>query len=280
MKWLCALVFALAQISAGSCACATRLARRTASSAVRMVDGQEDNGLIGGLFKLFFGAEESRPLGIGRTSSAPDTYPATTTEFAAPLASDDPGAAVVRPLLKNALLEFRELQCVYDANRDGWSARAFHERVDCKGACVVVAQTSTGCVCGGYAARGFAGIGEYRGSLGAFLFTWPDGAPLTPERVIKLPKVGGAGLATIDMPESGPRFGADGLSIALDRGNERTAHSKLGPYYSKRPDQGTSVFGPRDDGRIATLVDLKVYAGVYAPGERIPYDGAIPFAIE
>jgi hypothetical protein len=241
---------------------------------------KNENGVIGSLFKLFFGEEEERPLGIGRTSRAPDTYPATTTEFAQPLDGDGPQTAQLRPLLKNAFLETRALQCVYDAQRHGWSARAFHERVDSKGPCIVYAKTSSGCVCGGYAPRGFAGIGEYRGSIAAFLYTWPTGPPFTPETVIKLPKVGGAGLATIDMPESGPRFGADGLSIPLDPGNERMARSKLGPYYARRTDGSPSVFGPDDEGQVASLVELKVYAGVYAEGERIPYDGAIPFAIE
>lgn len=241
---------------------------------------ENDNGVIGKLFKLFFGEEEARPLGLGRTSGAPDTYPATTTEFAEPLADDGPGVRELRPLLKNSLLEFRRLQCVYDAERDGWSATAFHQRVDGKGPCIVSAKTSSGCVCGGYAARGFAGIGEYRGSIAAFLYTWPEGEPLTPERVIKLPKVGGAGLATIDVPESGPIFGADGLRIGLEPGNEKLVRSKLGPYYARRADGWPSVFGPRDNPQQASLVELKVYAGIYAEGERIPYDGAIPFAIE
>ncbi|KAJ1632917.1 hypothetical protein T492DRAFT_590682 [Pavlovales sp. CCMP2436] len=237
-----------------------------------------ENGVIGDLFKFFFGEEEERPL--GRTSKAPDTYPATTTEFDDSLLIDSPKVAELRPLLKNALLEFRELQLVYEAERHGWSAKAFHQRVDAKGACVVVAKTSTGCICGGYAARGFAGIGECRGSIGAFLFTWPLGAPLTIERVIKLPKVGGAGLATIDMSETGPIVGADVLRIGLQVPNERHAGSKLGPYYARREDGWPSIFGPKDEAKAAKLIELKVYAGVYAPGEPISYDGAVPCAIE
>ena len=42
-------------------------------------------------------------------------------------------------------------------------------------------------------------------------------------------QVGGPNLAVIDNPQSGPQFGADGLSIPLKpRGAERTAKSKLG----------------------------------------------------
>jgi len=74
--------------------------------------------------------------------------------------------------------------------------------------------------------QGFAGYGEYRGSIAAFLYTWPDGD--TDRAPIKLQKMGGAGLATIDEPETGPRFGAEGLSIPMDPGSERIARSKLG----------------------------------------------------
>ncbi len=39
-----------------------------------------------------------------------------------------------------------------------------------------------------YAAKGFAGFGEYRGSIAAFLFTWRDGDTSKP--AVKLQKVG------------------------------------------------------------------------------------------
>ena len=82
-------------------------------------------------------------------------------------------------------------------------------------------ETEGGAVCGGYAPKGYAGYGEYRGSIAAFLFSWPDGDVSAP--VIKLQKVGGAGLATVDEPETGPRFGMDGLVIRMDPGAERCA---------------------------------------------------------
>mmetsp|Transcript_18872 Transcript_18872/g.38391 ORF Transcript_18872/g.38391 Transcript_18872/m.38391 type:complete len:153 (+) Transcript_18872:1020-1478(+) len=95
-----------------------------------------------------------------------------------------------------------------------------------KGPCIIICKTASGAVCGGYAPKGYAGYGEYRGSIAAFLFTWPDGDTSKP--AIKLQKVGGAGLATIDEPETGPRFGADGLVIMMNPGTERMVTSKLG----------------------------------------------------
>ena len=141
------------------------------------------------LFGLFFGEPEQGDVaGLARTASAPDTYPATKTEFAAPVAGDDAEMAVLRPLLKNTNLELLNLRLVYDANRDGWDPGAFHGGVDAQGPCLVVCETAGGCVCGGYAPKGFAGIGEYRGSIAAFLFTWPDGDLGVP--AIKLQKIG------------------------------------------------------------------------------------------
>ena len=138
--------------------------------------------------------------------------------------------------------------------------------------------TAGGAVCGGYAPKGFAGYGEYRGSIAAFLYTWREGrAKGAP---VKLQKIGGAGLATIDEPEAGPSFGADGLVIPMAPGRERIARSKLGPYYECMPDGSRSVFAPADDAAAAKLARLAVYVGVWPEGERIPYDGAVPFAIE
>ena len=231
------------------------------------------------LFSFFFGApQEGEVAGLARTAGAPDTYPATKTEFAEPVAGDGAEETLLRPLLKNTNLEFLKLRKAYDSSRDGWSAEKWHSKVDKTGPCIVVAKTKGGALCGGYAPKGFAGYGEYRGSIAAFLFTWPDGD--TSKAAIKLQKVGGAGLATIDMPETGPRFGSDGLVINMDRGSERKAVSKLGPYYEAMPGGVRSVFATADDWKACELTGLRTYVGVWPEGERIPFDGAIPFAIE
>ena len=229
------------------------------------------------LFSFFFGApDEGVVSGIARTSSAPDTYPATKTEFAEAVAGDDAEMALLRPLLKNTNLEFLDLKLVYDAQRDGWTAGAFHNGANYMGPCLVVCKVRSGAVCGGYAPKGFAGYGEYRGSIAAFLFSWPDGD--TSQPVVKLQKIGGAGLATIDEPETGPRFGSDGLVMMMNPGTERIVTSKLGPYYELMPDGSRSVFSrkPGSD----EMSELRVYSGCWPEGERIPFDGAIPFAIE
>ena len=71
----------------------------------------------------------------------------------------------------------------------------------------------------------------------------------------------------------------------MDPGSERVANAKLGPYYEAMPDGGRSIFAPGEgtkvQGSVATeLTSLKSYVGVWPEGERIPFAGAIPFAIE
>lgn len=122
----------------------------------------------------------------------------------------------------------------------------------------------------------FNDSGEARGSIAAFLFQIggkyaDDNAP-----GIKLQKVGGPGLAQMDMPENGPSFGADSLVIPLADDNPQLARSKLGSYYERLPDGTNSLFGK--DASVQ-LRDLKVYHGVYEEGEYIPFTDAEPFAL-
>jgi len=236
------------------------------------------------LYDFFFGAPvEGEVAGLARTAGAPDTYPATKTEFADPVDGDSAEVQLLRPMLKNTNLEFLPLRLAYDSSKHGWGASKWHDKVDRTGPCLVVAKTEGGAYCGGYAPKGFAGYGENRGSIAAFLFTWPDGDTSKP--VVKLQKIGGAGLATIDMPETGPRFGSDGFVVRMDPSMERIANAKLGPYYEAMPGGGRSIFAPGEgvkvQGSVATeLTMLRTYVGVWPEGERIPFDGAIPFAIE
>jgi hypothetical protein len=81
----------------------------------------------------------------------------------------------------------------------------------------------------------------------------------------------------MDNPEAGPSFGADSLVIPLGNDSPKLARSKLGSYYERFPDGTNSLFGPKK--ASTQLKDLKVYHGVYAPGEYIPFTDAEPFAL-
>ena len=219
-----------------------------------------------------------QPAGLARFGPArfPEQFPATLDEWAEPQPSDDGAMAELRPFLKNTNLEARALKLTYDANRDGWNPTAFHNAVDKKGGAIVVCTSRIGSVCGGYNPKGWVGYGEARGSIAAFLFILGgqyavDGAPGT-----KLRKVGGGGLAQLDLPENGPSFGADSLVIPLADDNPRLARSKLGSYYERLPDGTNSLFGKDSS---VQLRDLKVYHGIYEEGEYIPFTDAEPFAL-
>lgn len=74
------------------------------------------------------------------------------------LAAAKPPARLVSPTVLQAIVEgtFLEragnsdLQCVYKASRDGWSATNFHDAADNAGSAVVVGRTLTGKVFGAY----------------------------------------------------------------------------------------------------------------------------------
>lgn len=251
-------------------------------------DEKQDMDIVERMYTFFFGAKESEPFGLKRfdRDRFPELYPATLDEFADPIESDTQEMQLFRSLLARTQLQTRELQLVYDAKEHGWDSDQFHSRVNRLGASVVLARTPRA-VFGAYNPKGWVGYGESRGSKAAFLFTWPDGDTTRP--AMKMRKVGGAALAVLDDPDAGPKFGADALVIPLrppratwDESLEknRIGMSKLGSYYEKRPDGGKTLFGVGEDPKGTVLVDFKVFSGVYAEGEEIPFNDALPFSLE
>lgn len=197
----------------------------------------------------------------------------------------------MRPLLKQTMLESRPLQKVFDAELHGWDPRSFHERVDGKGAAVVIAtyQDNSGAtlsrVVGGYNPKGWSSNGGARPSVAAFLFyetqhndistlsslsTRTESTPTFK----KLQKCGGGGLACAnDDPNLGISFGPDALVIQLQKQRPYFASSKLGPYFEKGPENLSSLF--EKSGGCIQLESLKVLTGVYDDNEEIPYSGAV-----
>ena len=112
-----------------------------------------------GWLENFF--EPQKASSSSREVQYPEQYPATYELNDAELEEDQAisESLLVRPLLKNTQLQTRPLQLVYDANKDGWNPAAFHQKVDGKGAAVVVAETAEGKICGGYNPKGWASLG-------------------------------------------------------------------------------------------------------------------------
>jgi hypothetical protein len=180
-------------------------------------------------------------------------------------------------MLKNTNMEYRDMVLTYAATVDGWDPTSFHSKLDRQGACLVVCETTSGQVCGGYNPKGWCGYGEYRGSVAAFLFTFKEGFGVAgDDEPVKLRKVGGAGLAQLDFPETAVAFGSDSLVVSM-QGGSRTASCKLGSYYERMEGGVNSMFWG-GKGRTE-LRELKVYTGVYEEGEYVPFSDAEPFAL-
>ena len=280
----------------------------TAKNGSGKNDDEEQPDLITRLFGGIFGQkvlEDRTPGGMRRLEGAAlaEQYPATVDEWADALPGDTEEIAPLRRLLKNTRLEKEPLELAFDAGRDGWSCESFLAKVATRGANVVVAQTEAGAVIGGYAPRSWLGLGEEKSAMAAFLFTWPEGGDLSSSDAIKLPKVGGAGLALVDRPGVAIQFGAEGLTIPLssrDGASERMAKCRLGSYYAKIPPAsgsssspssssgsgsdppqqraapgGRSLFSPRErDLKKTELVSLKVYVASGA-AEKWDLDGVV-----
>jgi hypothetical protein len=230
--------------------------------------------LIESLVGKLFGkkALEDRSPGGMKRLDVPEMFGPVLDRWADPVDEDSPEVAEIRPLLAGTQLESTPVRLAYSAERDGWSAQAFHEKVNTFGAGIVVIRTAGGAVIGGYNPRGWIGLGEDRDSIAAFLFTWPTGVKKN-ERPIKLPKVGGASIAVVDKPDAGIAFGAEGLKFLLP-GKERIVKCRLGTFYAKTPDGGKSLFAPGEDIKGTQVESIECYVGV-GKGETWELDGII-----
>mmetsp|Transcript_9518 Transcript_9518/g.14004 ORF Transcript_9518/g.14004 Transcript_9518/m.14004 type:complete len:207 (-) Transcript_9518:693-1313(-) len=153
-------------------------------------ESQSSSSLSGWLDNFLPAPIESSNDDSKRRTDFPEQYPASYELSDITLESDARSTAskeikIIRPLLKHTMLESRALQIVYDAELHGWDPRSFHERVDGKGAAVVIAtyleqgdtsgagSGSGSCkvrVVGGYNPKGWSSNGGARPSVAAFLF--------------------------------------------------------------------------------------------------------------
>lgn len=214
----------------------------------------------------------SSSFSLFQQNPKPISYPeqsAATYELSNAFLPFDIGspAGIVRPLLKQTQLETRRLQVAYDAQRHGWSSTTFHQKVDGKGAAVVLAKVR-GQWIGGYNPRGWASLGGSRPSVASFLFYkkifgWQ-----------KLRVKGFGGLAcSRDEFDQGIYFGAEGLVIPLNGQDTRAVASRLGTYYDFGPGDKTTLL-PRGGGNFR-CTELKVLVGVYGKNEEIPNSGGV-----
>lgn len=104
-----------------------------------------------------------------------------------------------------------DLERVYKASKDGWSAINFHQCVDDRGSAVVVALSKSGKRFGAYNPLGWMSSDDYGNSNAAFLWFEKGG------RVEKCPALTGGNAAVFDYASGGPCFGAADLQIGPPR---------------------------------------------------------------
>ena len=208
-----------------------------------------------------------------------------------PATSAPPSGPAAEPwlarLVEGTILEAQPLALAYDASRDGWTASAFHRRVDNRGPLLLLAESAGGARFGAFTPLGFASREDYRDSNSTFLFRWADGADWQAEEPEYLLKTGAPAL--FDFSAQGPCFGADALRIPLglappngssyagvggstDLGKghaagTRAARSRLGSHYARRGDGGATLFGDAE-GMDAELTSLRCWV---SPGREGMY---------
>ena len=112
------------------------------------------------LFDRFFGRRSEPAAEAPASPSSPE---------------EDAVTRSLRPLLDGTVLEGEALLLAFDANRDGWTAAAFHKMVDNRGPTLLVARSAGGSRFGGFNPLGFASREDYRDTSNAFLFRWAAG---------------------------------------------------------------------------------------------------------
>ena len=100
-----------------------------------------------------------------------------------------------------------DVQRVYKASRDGWSAANFHECVDGRGSALVVVLSKSGKRFGGFNPLGWMSTDDYGSSNAAFLWFEQGG------KAVRCPVLSGGNAAIFDYATGGPNFGAADLCI-------------------------------------------------------------------
>ncbi len=103
---------------------------------------------------------------------------------------------------------------LYRATRDGFTAKAFHEKCDGKANTVTIIKTDGNYVFGGYTSAKWNSDGKYVNDPNAFIFSLRrNGISISQKFMVTQPQFAIAG-----HPGYGPRFGIDDINIG-DRSN-------------------------------------------------------------
>ena len=121
---------------------------RLACTVRKATDNEDEGDLVTRLFKRFLPDPEEMGMKRMTIESAPEQYYATKERWADPVPGDDENAILFRQCLAQTNFEKRKVKLAYDANRDGWSSEAFHDKLDRQGPAVVFGRSESGGVFG------------------------------------------------------------------------------------------------------------------------------------
>jgi hypothetical protein len=263
-----------------------RLHYRRRLSSVRVGASSSGNGWLDKLLEAVTPKEAATREGGDGTGA--DDYEAWYENA-------DGATRAVCACVRGTVLDGRVIRAAYDAETDGYAARAFHAAVDGAGPCVVVGRTKAGSRFAGFNPLGFYGVEDYRSCASAFLARWESEKAYARGEAPKFVAnaLPGGNSAIFDYGSQGPCFGVDGLRIPLgmaplngssyagvggsydlgetNASGSRSARSRLGTHYEGFSDGTSTLFAP-SEGMDAELVELKVFC---APSLRRDDDGSL-----
>ena len=177
------------------------------------------DGILGSVQNLM-GEEQQQPMLVA-AAGAVGTFWLFLTSSSVFVPSSLLNGKALASIVEGTFLEGKELDCVYKATRDGWSAMNFHNAVDERGSAVVVVKSSSllgGKVFGGYNPAGWRSTDDYILSSSAFLWSTTTTIPSNNRMMIQKYPISSAGNAAIfDYATSGPNFGSVDLQIGPPR---------------------------------------------------------------
>jgi TLD len=136
------------------------------------------NSFVTSLFviiTLFTGVSSFAPQKSSLSSRILSSKLNSMVNWISGVTNSPPSKPLLTESLKSALtagtsLQDKELDCVYKASNDGWSAIDFHKSVDERGSGLVVALSRSGQVFGGFNPLGWRSTDDYYQSNAAFLW--------------------------------------------------------------------------------------------------------------
>lgn len=130
---------------------------------------------------------------------------------------------------------------LYSAVRDGFGAAQFHQKCDNKGATIVIAKSTNGCVFGGYTPTSWDSSGSYKLNIGSFLFTLVNTHKILPTKYEISAATNNNAIYCHAL--YGPTFGTGhDIHICNNANNTNTSYSNFPSTFKDTSGKGLATF--------------------------------------